>query len=107
MDNSLLGMALGQLLSTAAQQTYSSAANESGSNGNESVTILPGTKNVKFLIPMGRSGLTSNDSTLGTNERDDRVIRRVQDIFPSNPPEDNEKSNEPDSSEQIPLLSYD
>ena len=107
MDNSLLGMALGQLLSTAAQQSYNSAANDSGSNGNESVTILPVTKNVKFLIPLDRSGLTSNDSTLGTNERDNREIPRVQDIFPSNPPEIDVRSNEPDSSEQIPLLGND
>ena len=93
MDNSLLGMALGRLLSTAAQQTYNSTTNESGSSGNESVTILPGTKNVKFLIPTGQSGLTSNESTVGANEMEQRVIPRVEDIFPSHPLEHSERSN--------------
>jgi hypothetical protein len=54
--------------------------------GNENkVSIVSAPKNVKFIIPMGRSGITSNESTYGVIDSTTRTITHVKDIFPLNP----------------------
>jgi hypothetical protein len=53
---------------------------------NDGVSIISAPKNVKFLIPLNRSGITSNDSTFGVIDSTTRTITHVKDIFPLNPP---------------------
>jgi hypothetical protein len=57
---------------------------------NEGVSIISAPKNVKFLIPLGRSGITSNESTFGVIESTTRTITHVKDIFPFNPTSPNQ-----------------
>jgi hypothetical protein len=52
---------------------------------NDKVSIVSAPKNVKFLIPLVRSGITSNESTFGVIESTTRTITHVKDIFSSNP----------------------
>ncbi len=78
----MITAALGQLLSTASQNP----AEEIRLTGNENkVSIVSGPKNVKFIIPFARSGITSNESSFGVIDSTTRTITHVKDIFPLNP----------------------
>jgi hypothetical protein len=76
------------------------------------VSIVSAPKNVKFIIPLGRSGITSNESTFGVIESTTRTITHVKDIFPLNPisqsqinTEEHQQEMTKSDSEEIPLLS--
>ena len=83
-DNSVLGTALSQLLQATSRNTTINSTDEVHVTGNDKVSIVSGPKNVKFLIPFTRSGITSNESTLGLIESTTRTITHVKDIFPLN-----------------------
>ncbi|CAF1032924.1 unnamed protein product [Adineta ricciae] len=81
-ENNALNAALSQILQTTSQDSDKNSSDEIRIGGNEKMSIVSGPKNVKFLIPLARSGLTSNDSTLGVIESTTRTITHVKDIFP-------------------------
>jgi hypothetical protein len=83
-ENSVLGAALNRLMSPTSQNTTSNSIDETRATTNEGVSIVSAPKNVKFIIPLGRSGITSNDSTFGVIESTTRTITHVKDIFPLN-----------------------
>ncbi|CAF0790019.1 unnamed protein product [Adineta steineri] len=82
--NDILNAALDQLLHTSSQHTTINSADEIGMTSNDKVSIVSGPKNVKFLIPLTRSGITSNESTFGVIESTTRTITHVKDLFPVN-----------------------
>jgi hypothetical protein len=73
-------------MSPTSQNTTTHSIDEPRNAVNEGVSIISAPKNVKFIIPFGRSGLTSNDSTFGVLDSTTRTITHVKDIFPLNPP---------------------
>ena len=77
-DNEAITAALGQLFSTTSSNT-----NDHNSNENK-VSIVSAPKNVKFIIPLSRSGLDSNENTFGVIDSTTRTITHVKDIFPLN-----------------------
>ena len=83
-EHTVLGAALSQLMSPNGQNTSANSFDEVRSAGNEGVSIVSAPKNVKFLIPLGRPGVTSNDSTFGLIESTTRTITHMKDIFPLN-----------------------
>lgn len=84
-ENSVLGSALNRLMSPSSQNTTNNSIDEARTNVmNEGVSIVSAPKNVKFIIPLGRSGITSNDSTFGVIESTTRTITHMKDIFPLN-----------------------
>jgi len=83
-ENSVRGAALNRLMSPTSQNTTSNSIDETRATTNEGVSIVSAPKNVKFIIPLGRSGITSNDSTFGVIESTTRTITHVKDIFPLN-----------------------
>jgi len=85
-ENSVVTAALGQLLSTTSQNPTINSKDEIRLTGNENtVSIVSAPKNVKFIIPLSRSGITSNESTFSVIESTTRKITHVKDIFPLNP----------------------
>ncbi|CAF3900552.1 unnamed protein product [Rotaria sp. Silwood2] len=80
-ENSVLGAALSRLMS---KNPRSNSIDETSTAPNEGVSIVSAPKNVKFLIPLVRSGITSNESTFGVIESTTRTITHVKDIFPLN-----------------------
>ncbi|CAF1117906.1 unnamed protein product [Rotaria sp. Silwood1] len=80
-ENSVLSAALNRLMS---QNPKRSSIDETNTAPNEGVSIVSAPKNVKFLIPLTRSGITSNESTFGVIESTTRTITHVKDIFPLN-----------------------
>jgi len=95
-DNSVLS----QLFYTTSQNPTINSPDEIHVTGNDKVSIVSGPKNVKFLIPFARSGLTSNESTLGIIESTTRTITHVKDIFPLNP---SSQSQTPTNNETHPI----
>lgn len=85
-ENSVLGAALTKIMSSTLQNTANQSLDETRPTPNESVSIVSVPKNVKFLIPLGRSGLASNESTFGVIESTTRTITHVKDIFPVKSP---------------------
>jgi hypothetical protein len=83
-ENSVLGAALNRLMSPTSQNTTSNSIDETRATTNEGVSIVSAPKNVKFIIPHGRSGITSNESTFSVIESTTRTITHVKDIFPLN-----------------------
>lgn len=72
-------------MSPSSQNTTNNSIDETRAPvANEGVSIVSAPKNVKFIIPLGRSGITSNDSTFGVIESTTRTITHVKDIFPLN-----------------------
>ncbi|CAF0782612.1 unnamed protein product [Rotaria sordida] len=80
-ENSILGAALNRLMS---QNPTNNSMDETRTVPNENLSIVSAPKNVKFLIPLVRSGITSNESTFGGMESTTRNIRHVKDIFSLN-----------------------
>ena len=80
-DRNFLGTTINQLLSNGTQHSYINSGEEVYAVDADNLTVISAPKNVKFLIPLARSGLTSNESTFGVNEHDNRVIKNVRDIF--------------------------
>jgi hypothetical protein len=72
-------------MSPTSQTATTNSTDDTRTTTNEGVSIVSAPKNVKFLIPLGRSGLTSNDSTFSVIESTTRTITHVKDIFPLNP----------------------
>lgn len=109
-ENSVLGAALNQLMSPNGHNASNHSFDEARTTGNEGVSIVSAPKNVKFLIPLGRSGITSNDSTFGLIESSTRTITHVKDIFPfsgaiqSQPATSNAEEPIKSDSEESPLL---
>jgi hypothetical protein len=108
-ENNALTAALGQLLSTTSQNSTDEMRVAENDN---KVSIVSAPKNVKFIIPLGRSGITSNESTFGVIESTTRTITHVKDIFPLNPisqsqinTEEHQQEMTKSDSEEIPLLS--
>ncbi|CAF3558384.1 unnamed protein product [Rotaria socialis] len=87
-DNSVLGAALNHLMS---QNSATNPNDEICTVPNEGVSIVSAPKNVKFLIPLARSGITSNESTFGVIESSTRTITHVKDIFSLNSPPPSQK----------------
>lgn len=83
-DNSVLNAAVSQLMHSRSQYTTINSTNEIRVAGNDRVSYVAGPKNVKFLVPLTQSGVTSNESTLGLVESTTRTITHVRDIFPLN-----------------------
>ena len=71
-------------MSPTSQTATNNSLEEARTTANEGVSIVSAPKNVKFLIPLGRSGITSNDSTFGVIESTTRTITHVKDLFPLN-----------------------
>lgn len=67
-----------------SQNSTASMNEDKNASPNESISIFSAPKNVKFLIPLMRSGITSNESTLGVIESSTRSITHMKDIFPLN-----------------------
>lgn len=84
-EHTVLGAALNRLMSSNTRDSTSNSLDEARLPGSEGVSIVSAPKNVKFLIPLGRSGVTSNESTYGLVESTTRTITHVKDIFPFNP----------------------
>jgi hypothetical protein len=108
-ENSAITAALGQLLATTSQNSTDEVHTVENDN---KVSFVSAPKNVKFIIPLGRSGVTSNESTFGVIESTKRTITHVKDIFPLNPisqsqinTEENQQEITKSDSEEIPLLS--
>ena len=91
-EHSELGAALNRLMSPNQHYASTNAADDTRNPPNESVSIVSAPKNVKFLIPLGRSGLASNESTLGVIESTTRTITHIKDIFPLNASSQNQAS---------------
>ena len=85
-ENSVLGAALTKIMSSTLQNTANQSLDETRPTPSEGVSIVSVPKNVKFLIPLGRSGLASNESTFGVIESTTRTITHVKDIFPLKSP---------------------
>lgn len=83
-EHSELGAALNRLMSPNPHYATANTTDDTRNPPNESVSIVSAPKNVKFLIPLGRSGLASNESTFGVIESTTRTITHVKDIFPLN-----------------------
>lgn len=83
-ENNVLGAALGQLFSHSLQKKTMNPTDTICIEDNNKISIVTAPKNVKFLIPSGRSGITSNDSTFGVIEATKRTITHVKDLFPIN-----------------------
>lgn len=79
-ERSVLGAALNQMISSNTRNSI----DETRLNTSDGFSIVSAPKNVKFLIPLGRSGVTSNESTYGLVESTSRTITHVKDIFPLN-----------------------
>ncbi len=77
----MITAALGQLLSKTSQNPTINSAHTMNDN---KVSIVSAPKNVKFIIPFGQSGGTSNESTFGVIESSTRTITHVKDIFSVN-----------------------
>lgn len=77
-DNEMITAALGQLFSTTSSNTSDLV------NNDNKVSIVSAPKNVKFIIPLSRSGLDSNENTFGVIDSTTRTITHVKDIFPLN-----------------------
>ncbi|CAF4328042.1 unnamed protein product, partial [Adineta steineri] len=92
-ENSVLGAALNRLMSPTSQNTTIHSIDELRPQNNEGVSIISAPKNVKFLIPLNRTGITSNESTFGVIESTTRTITHVKDIFPLNPPVQSQITN--------------
>jgi hypothetical protein len=73
------------LLSTKSQNASNNSTDEIQVGGNDKVSFVSAPKNVKFLIPLGRAGITSNESTYGVIESTTRTITHVKDIFAYDP----------------------
>lgn len=71
-------------MSPTTQSNTNNSIDEPRTTTNEGVSIVSAPKNVKFLVPLGRSGLGSNESTFGVIESTTRTITHVKDIFPLN-----------------------
>jgi hypothetical protein len=85
-ENSVLGAALSRLMSPTSQNETTHSIDETRATANEGVSIVSAPKNVKFIIPFGRPGIASNESTFGVIESTTRTITHVKDIFPLNSP---------------------
>jgi hypothetical protein len=85
-EHSVLGAALNRLMSPHSQDTIGHSYDDTRLTNNDGVSFVSAPKNVKFLIPLGRSGITSNESTFGLVESTTRTITHVKDIFPMNFP---------------------
>lgn len=83
-EDSVLGAALHRLMSPTTPSTVNHSVEEARTTTNDGVSIVSAPKNVKFLVPLGRSGLASNESTFGVIESTTRTITHVKDIFPLN-----------------------
>lgn len=83
-ENTALEAALNRLISPSSQNKNANLTDETYTVPNEGVSIVSAPKNVKFLIPLVRSGITSNESTFGVIESTTRTITHVKDIFPYN-----------------------
>jgi len=108
-ENSAITAALGQLLSTTSPNSTDEMRIAENDN---KVSFVSAPKNVKFIIPLGRSGVTSNESTFGVIESTKRTITHVKDIFPLNPisqsqidAEEHQQEMTKSDSEEIPLIS--
>lgn len=119
MGNHVLPAAFGQLFSTTSPNTTDHSNNEN------QVSFISAPKNVKFLIPLARSGADSNENTYSVIESTTRTITHVKDIFPFHPPvpsatnnhqsstsilhtEDDEQHDmNKDDCEDLPLLFHD
>jgi len=93
------------VITTALSQFLSNSIDENR------VSIVSPPKNVKFVIPVARSGIASNESTYNVVDSTTRTITHVKDIFPLNlfsqsQIMNNENENEitKNESEEIPLL---
>ncbi|CAF1462733.1 unnamed protein product [Rotaria magnacalcarata] len=83
--NSVLSSALDQLFSRSTQKNIMNSSDRVHAEDNSNkISIIAVSKNVTFLIPSDRSGITSNDSTFDVNESTTRTIAPVEDIFPVN-----------------------
>ena len=51
---------------------------------NEGVSIVAAPKNIKFHVPLSRSGMNSNESTFRVIDSTTAPITHVKDIFPLN-----------------------
>jgi hypothetical protein len=71
-------------MSPTSPNTTNNSIDETRAAANEGVSIVSAPKNVKFIIPLGRSGITSNESTFGVIESTTRTITHMKDIFPLN-----------------------
>lgn len=117
MGNQVLPAAFGQLFSTTSPNT-----NDQTNNDNR-MSFVSAPKNVKFIIPLTRSGADSNENTFSVIESTTRTITHVKDIFPFQPVvqssvnthpssttvvniEDDEQQNDmnKDDCEELPLL---
>ena len=92
-ENSVLGAALNRLMSPTSQTIATNSTDDTRTTANEGVSIVSAPKNVKFLIPLSRSGITSNESTFGVIESTTRTITHVKDIFPLNPSSQSQTTN--------------
>ena len=79
MGNHVLPAAFGQLFSATSPNTTDQDNNES------TVAFVSAPKNVKFLIPLARSGADSNQSSFGVIDSTTGTITHVKDIFPFHP----------------------
>ena len=73
-------------MSSTSQNTISNSNDETCIAPNEDVSTVSTSKNVKFLIPLSRSGMNSNGSTLSLMDSTTRSITHVKDIFSSSSP---------------------
>lgn len=94
-ENNVITTAFGQLLSNPTEENK--------------VSIASPPKNVKFIIPVSRSGVTSNESTFNAVDSTTRTITHVKDIFPLNFSLSQSQTtlvdtNMKNDSEEIPLL---
>lgn len=69
-ENSVITAALSHILSNSTDENK--------------LSIVSPPKNVKFVVPLTRSGMASNDSTYGVVDSTTRTITHVKDIFPLN-----------------------
>ena len=81
-EQSIIGAALNQMMSSNISNTAPNTTEESRASNNEGISIVSVPKNVKFLIPLGRSGMNSNESTFGLIESTTRTITHMKDVFP-------------------------
>ncbi|CAF4502299.1 unnamed protein product, partial [Rotaria socialis] len=83
--NSVLSSALDQLFSHSTQKNIMNSSDRVHAEDNSNkISIVAASKNVTFLIPSVRSGITPNDSAFDVNESTTRTITHVKDIFPAN-----------------------
>ena len=72
-------------MSANTRNSTSNSLEETRLNPSDGFSIVSAPKNVKFLIPLNREGITSNESTYGLVESTSRTITHVKDIFPLSP----------------------